>query len=291
MDLKEYVENSPKLLNEWDYVKNEESGLYPDKITLHSHKKVHWKCSKGHKWIATVASRSAGNGCPFCSGREVVVGQNDLLSCRPEIAKEWNYERNGELQPFQVTKSANKRVWWRCSVCSHEWQDTVNHRYNGRNCPNCMKERHTSFPEQAILFYCKKMTDAIGQYKYDNKYEIDIYLPKFKIGIEYDGMAFHNTEKSRENEQKKNEYLLKAGIRLIRVKETSLLQKSQSFDTLFYIPDNQYKNLNDIILRIIRIIDDEQKNNFTIDINRDKTKILEAYIVSKKRAQSSKRIS
>ena len=40
---------------------------------------VKWRCEKGHVWSATVASRSSGAGCPFCSGRRAVSGINDLV--------------------------------------------------------------------------------------------------------------------------------------------------------------------------------------------------------------------
>ena len=47
-------------------------------VTPNSHKKVWWKCSKGHEWQAVVASRNRGSGCPYCSGRKAISGINDL---------------------------------------------------------------------------------------------------------------------------------------------------------------------------------------------------------------------
>ena len=213
----------------------------------------------------------------------MIVGKNDLLSSCPDIATEWNYEKNGDLLPSQVAKSSGKKVWWYCKVCGNEWQDTINHRYSGRSCPKCMRERHTSFPEQAILFYLKKITTAIGQFKFDNKFEIDIYLPELKIGIEYDGMAFHNTKDSRKREKVKNDYLRNAGVRLIRVKETSSIKISQSKDILYYVPNNQYLGLDYVITKIIKLIGFNNNDiTFVIDIDRDRTDILQNYIVSKK---------
>ncbi len=82
-----------ELIKDWNYEINDNNGIKPEETTIYSHKKVSWICKKGHKWTATVASRSNGNGCPFCSGREVILNNNDLLSCCPKIAKEWNYEK------------------------------------------------------------------------------------------------------------------------------------------------------------------------------------------------------
>ena len=56
---------NPALANEWNYEKND--GLTPAEVTPNSHKKVWWKCSKGHEWQATIANRNKGIGCPICT--------------------------------------------------------------------------------------------------------------------------------------------------------------------------------------------------------------------------------
>lgn len=57
----------PALAKEWHPTRNR--GLTPEKVTRSSFKKVWWLCSKNlkHEWRATVAARSAGNGCPHCT--------------------------------------------------------------------------------------------------------------------------------------------------------------------------------------------------------------------------------
>ena len=55
---------NPILAKDWNYEKN--NGLTPMDVTPNSHKKVWWKCSKGHEWQAVVASRNRGSGCPIC---------------------------------------------------------------------------------------------------------------------------------------------------------------------------------------------------------------------------------
>ncbi len=41
----------------------------PTTVTPGTHKKVGWKCEKGHVWKAGVKDRAAGNGCPICAVR------------------------------------------------------------------------------------------------------------------------------------------------------------------------------------------------------------------------------
>lgn len=43
------------------------------------------------------------DGCPVCAGRVIIPGENDMASLFPELAREWNPEKNGTLRPSQVT--------------------------------------------------------------------------------------------------------------------------------------------------------------------------------------------
>lgn len=91
------------LLNEWDWEKNSNDGLFPDQISFGSTKKVWWKCSLDHSWQASPNNRSKGQGCPVCAGRKIQVGYNDLKTQLPELAKEWDSTKNNGLSPEDVT--------------------------------------------------------------------------------------------------------------------------------------------------------------------------------------------
>jgi hypothetical protein len=76
----------PDLAAQWNYSKN--NGLEPDQVTAGSEKRVWWICSKGHEWQAKIRSRSArAQGCPYCSGRYAIKGENDLATLRPDLIK------------------------------------------------------------------------------------------------------------------------------------------------------------------------------------------------------------
>ena len=125
---------NPKLTKEWNYDKN--GDLKPEQFTANSWQKVWWKCSNGHEWQATIANRNRGNGCPYCSGKKVLQGYNDLATLNPKLASEWNYEKNGDLKPEHFTANSRKKVWWKC-VNGHEWQATIKDRNYGNGCPYC----------------------------------------------------------------------------------------------------------------------------------------------------------
>ena len=129
----------PELAKEWDYEKN--GGVKPSEVFPSSNKKYWWKDSFGHEWQAKPNMRVMGTGCPYCSGNKVLVGFNDLETTNPELAKEWNYEKNNGLTPKMITKGSGKKVWWRCSVCGNEYEAYVGNRVKGYGCKICAKRK------------------------------------------------------------------------------------------------------------------------------------------------------
>ena len=150
MKEKKYISDNEDLMKEWDYEKN--IGLDPQKMTLHSNIKAWWKCSKNHSYHKTIDNRTNGSGCPYCSGRRLLSGFNDLQTLFPAIAKEWDYEKNGELKPADVLSGSTIKVHWICSDCKNEWITTVRSRTKGKTgCPKCStKRRVKSFRANAI---------------------------------------------------------------------------------------------------------------------------------------------
>ena len=204
---------NPELAKEWHPTKNGE--LMSNQVFPGSGRKVWWQCSKGHEWQATIRHRAErGNGCPYCSGRYPITGETDLLTINPELAKEWHPTKNDDLAPHLISPNSNKKAWWLCTK-GHEWQATVASRNQGSGCPTCSSEKQTSFPEQAILYYMKKVTHTENRWTALGK-EIDIYLPQYQIGIEYNG-AYYHTDKQRD--KNKVEYFMAKGIRIISVNE------------------------------------------------------------------------
>ena len=126
---------APNLAKEWHPTKNK--ALKPIHVPCSSHYAVWWECQKGHEWKAAIYSRYSGIGCPYCSGKKVLSGVNDLKTLKPELAEEWAYDKNGDLLPENETVHSNKKVWWKCEL-GHEWQATINSRSSGRGCPVCV---------------------------------------------------------------------------------------------------------------------------------------------------------
>ena len=125
---------NPKLAAEWHPTKN--ADLSPDSVVYGSKKRVWWLGKKcGHEWQAPIEARNRGKGCPFCNKGTLLQGFNDLKSQNPQLALEWNYEKNGLLKPSDVTARSHQKVWWKCSK-GHEWKATIYAR-SKHGCPYC----------------------------------------------------------------------------------------------------------------------------------------------------------
>ena len=111
--------------------------MKPEQISYGSGKKVWWVCKKGHEYQMAPCARAKGAGCPICAGQRLLSGYNDLQTRYPKIAKEWDEEKNGGLQPSQVMPGTVKRVWWKCER-NHSYMTTVASRTNAKSgCPYC----------------------------------------------------------------------------------------------------------------------------------------------------------
>ena len=273
---------NPDLMNEWDFKKNNEIGLYPYNVGPRTIRKAWWKCPNGHpSYFASINGRVVrGCGCAVCKNKKVLSGVNDLATTRPEMLEQWNYERNDELgiTPDSVTGVSGKKVWWKCSK-GHEWEATIAHISSGRGCPHCNNGRSTSFPEQAIFYYISQMDDScINRYKLDN-HEIDIYIPDKKIGIEYNGGYWHKGMKKLKRDLDKRSFYDEHGIKIISINE--VYRKSANFKSDYiehkgdyYINDSDDEALSNVIIELIKTIFDA---NIEINIEADRSKIYDSY--------------
>ncbi|USK82635.1 hypothetical protein LHV56_12475 [Peribacillus frigoritolerans] len=270
----------PEVAKFWNHQKNT---LTPDKVLAGGHKKAWWKCERGHEWESTINSKIANHHCPYCSGRFVINGETDLETLFPEIANEWNYEKNKGKNPSEVSAKSSNIVWWKCKKFGHEWKALVSNRTRddgntGSGCPQCSSELRISFPEKSIYFYLKPNFENVLE-NIDNNYfswlgkmSIDVYIPDLKLGVEYDG-AWHK----KETDLKKNKLCQDNDVTLIRVRDRRL---PQLIDTsIDYTVENRNEaDLESAIKFIFDYINKTYNFRFEInvDIRRDRISIYKA---------------
>ncbi len=271
---------NPLLSKEWN---NEKNGLLqPIMVSPMSHKKVWWKCEKGHEWQATISSRSNGSGCPFCSGRKPIVGINDLPTTNPELIEEWDKTRNSTIDLHSVMRNSHKKVWWVCSVCGNEWQAYISDRSRGNGCPACTFANRTSEPEQVLFYYVKKaFPNAINSFHakwLSRSSEIDIYIPSLHLGIEYDGERWH---RDPTKDIAKNKMAFEHGIQIVRFREFGCPALNDDSKSISLEPkDSSFQYLIHGIETLFNYIRDKYQVNManqTIDLSSDLIKIYSSY--------------
>ena len=137
---------NPELAAQWHPTLNH---LKPTDVTCHSGKKVWWQCKKGHEWEAVIDSRSKGSGCPYCSGKRVLTGVNDIATIYPHLINAWDYDRNKGMGPENFSANTHRKFWWKCSVCNGSWHiaaSSITGNSDQLVCPQCLGQSDRIIP-------------------------------------------------------------------------------------------------------------------------------------------------
>lgn len=120
----------PEVATEWD------DDRPADTVSVGSDYEASWRCPMGHTWKMRVYRRTREKnpqGCPYCAGRRISVGVNDLATLHPDLSTEWNDSKDITA----VGAGSHYRANWKCSR-GHQWRAEVRLRAQGRGaCLQC----------------------------------------------------------------------------------------------------------------------------------------------------------
>lgn len=133
------ISKRPELEKEWDYERN--GKIRPEFISYSSASICSWICPKGHRYKARVYNRYKGTGCNICENKVLSIGDNDLLTKYPNLAKEWIPELNDGLLSSKVIAGGHKSWNWECPKCSHVYSAPILKRAKGSGCPYCSNHK------------------------------------------------------------------------------------------------------------------------------------------------------
>ena len=140
---------------------------------------VWWKCSKcGGEFFRNVNERK-DDDCPYCSGKKVLDGFNDLKTLKPTI-----YDRVAksykEVYPV-IQYKAEKSLLWECPICHGEYTDTIENIENSiNNCPFCAGEKLLSGFNDLKAMY----PELEEEWSKENP-PIETVSPKYKIAYKW----------------------------------------------------------------------------------------------------------
>lgn len=119
------AEVRPDLAREWS---DRNIKLTPDDVSYGSTINVWWKGACGHEWVAPVCNRlrQYGAGCPYCAGRRLLRGCNDLATKFPDVAAEWSEKKSpskgGRCAGIFKSKGVVAGEVWPRMACSYRRQ-------------------------------------------------------------------------------------------------------------------------------------------------------------------------
>jgi len=142
-------------------------GWDPSSVTKASNQKLKWECSLGHIYESTVGGRTLRSvGCPYCAGKKVMPGFNDLKTKFPDVAAEafgWD--------PTLITSGSGKKLKWKCSL-GHIYSATAGSRTNiGSGCPVCAEYGFN--PSKDAWFY---LMQRPGEQQFGITNELDVRM-------------------------------------------------------------------------------------------------------------------
>lgn len=206
---------------------------------IRSDKKLEWQCLKNNckeKFLACWNDIYSGEGCSYCRGLK--VGKSNCLATNhPELLKEWDFEKNKDITPYNVTSGSHKSVCWKCLKCNYEWEAEIHNRVNNKTgCPNCDSYKGEIkisdwLNKQSLYFMPQyQFNDLRGVH--NGLLSYDFYLPKCNLLIEYQGVQHDHPidfngegiEKAKENfmiqqehDKRKRQYAKNHNINILEI--------------------------------------------------------------------------
>ena len=156
---------------------------YSDTTYISMDKKVSIKCPT-HGVFEQLASNHVNPkikaGCPFCAGKMIIKGENDLQSQFPEIAAFFDEYAN-KISADEVFAHSNKKAIWKCDNGEkHSYSMSINNKVSrNQGCPICsgqmllpgFNDLQTRNPEIAAEWDYFKNTGAPSDYSYGSGYK------------------------------------------------------------------------------------------------------------------------
>ncbi len=125
---------------------SDKNKLKPREVFKYNHKKFWFKCdSCRHEFDISLTSISGGNQwCPYCSHQKLCDCE-DCEDCfeksfaSSDKAQYWS-DKN-KLKPRELFKCNNKKFWFNCGVCRHEFDVSLANISKGSWCSYCSHQK------------------------------------------------------------------------------------------------------------------------------------------------------
>jgi hypothetical protein len=192
---------------------------------IHSEEKIKIECPEHGVFTQLACNHRQGSGCPMCS---VESQKNKVIRSSKDYFEMVTKLHNNKYKYFDDYTNSQNNIKIECPEHGVFLQIAHNH-LQGKGCPKCSNLSTISKPEQEILDYIKSLEIKNIEIKNRiilNGKELDIYLPDYKLAIEFNGLYWHNEDYKEDNYHLlKTEKCLSKNIQLIHIFEDEWLFK------------------------------------------------------------------
>lgn len=189
--------------------------------------KINFQCSIGHIFQASPGDILQGKGCPYCAGKKVLRGYNDIHTTHPSVGVLLANFDDG----YKYTAHSGKKINFKCPDCGFIQEKSIaSVTDRGLICQRCSD--NISYPNRLgreLLdqlpingFTAEWSPEWLKPYFYDNMFEINntVYV------LEMDGALGHGHEvyrshtkdvKGQERDKFKDDLAKKHNVHVIRI--------------------------------------------------------------------------
>ena len=196
--------------------------------------KIKFRCKIcDHTWYAMPRSIiNNKTGCPKCSTKKATVLQTKTnIKFINELSK-----INNDIEALDEYINRKTDILFRCKICNHTWYATPGNVLRGTSCPKCASGRNKSKLEDELYNTLKNKINGkyniiqsqIIKNKKGRYYQLDIFIPELKLGIEFDGLYWHSLDKIGKNYSlNKLKFFNELGINVIFIREDEWVNKKE----------------------------------------------------------------
>ena len=146
-------------------------------------KKIKFQCKYGHIWEALPSNIiHKKRGCPYCSGRYAIIGETDMWTARPDVAKLLKNPEDGH----KYTACSGQKTLFVCPDCGAEDMKIIsNVSKQGMSCKVCSDG--VSYPNKYGRVFLSQLPVKNLQYEYTTWWSENYLYDNY---FEYNGQSY-----------------------------------------------------------------------------------------------------
>ena len=131
----------------------------PENIFKSCKNKYYFNCNCGHTILKSPRDIARGIWCSYCSN-QLLCGNCDECNNKSFAKNEKSlYLRDKDkIEVNKIFKGSDKKLWFICNKCNHDFESSINEVVHGSWCPYCANLKLCSIDKDCI--YCFKKTFA-----------------------------------------------------------------------------------------------------------------------------------